>query len=107
MIITVDIAKEFTNKPGARDYEDGKNSGLEFFEKILRPKYIEAQNQDARLKVILDGTEGYASSFLNESFSLLGNEFGPDNVWGRLIVISNEIPKYIEKVKKGVYEIRK
>ena len=107
MIITIDIAKEFTQKPGARDYDDGKNSGQEFYERILKVKYLEVQNTDARLKIILDGTEGYASSFLNEAFSLLGTEFGADKVWSKLIIISNEIPKYIQKVKKGVYEVRK
>ena len=60
-----------------------------------------------KLKIILDGTEGYASSFLNEAFSLLGNEFGAEIAWNNIIVISNEVPKYIEKVKQSVYEKRK
>ena len=107
MIITISIVDEFTNKPGARDYDDGKNSGQEFYESILRPKFMKALEQNARLKIILDGTEGYASSFINEAFSLLGTEFGPDEVWSKLIIVSNEIPKYIKKVKKGVYENRK
>lgn len=107
MIITINIATEFSNKPGARDYKDGKDSGKEFFDILLRPRFIEANNVNGKLKIIMDSTEGYASSFINEAFSLLGNEFGPDLVWNKLIIISNEIPKYIQKVKKGVYEKRK
>ncbi len=103
---TIDIAKQFTNTPGARNYTDGPYSGEEFYDKHLKDAFQEALDENVKLKVILDGTEGYASSFLNEAFSLLGNKFGPDKVWKNLIIISNEVPKYIDKVKKSVYEKR-
>lgn len=103
-MITINIAEEFAKTPGFRTYSDGPKSGQEFYDNLLKEKFQEAQRQNVKLKVILDGTNGYTSSFLNESFRLLGNEFGPDLVWERLIIISNEIPKYIEKVKKSVYE---
>ena len=106
-MITIDIARDFTVEPGARNYGDGPFSGEEFFEKLLKPKFWEAIEKKLKLKIILDGTEGYASSFLNEAFIRLGNEFTPDMVWNNLILISNEIPKYIKKVKQSIYEKKK
>mgnify|MGYP003575776775 CR=1 FL=1 len=100
----INIAQDFAIEPGARNYKDGDFSGEEFFDKLLRPKYILAKQKEVKLKIILDGTDGYASSFLNEAFIRLGSEFGPDEVWNRLVLVSNEIPKYIKKVKESIYE---
>ncbi|HRF22990.1 MAG TPA: STAS-like domain-containing protein [Chitinophagaceae bacterium] len=104
---TINIAQQFTLTPGARYYTDGPKSGQEFYDVLLKKSFIQSLEEGVKLKVILDGTDGYASSFLNEAFSLLGNEFGDDKVWNNLIIISEEVPKYIDKVKKSVYEKRK
>lgn len=106
-MITLNIATEFTDNPGARNYSDGPKSGEEFFDTLLKEKYLQAVAENTQLRIILDGTTGFASSFLNESFGLLGNEYGADEVWNRLEIISNEIPKYIVKVKSSIYEKRK
>jgi phosphomannomutase len=106
-MITINIAQQFTLTPGARYYTDGPKSGQEFYDELLKKGYLQALSDKVKLKIILDGTDGYASSFLNEAFSLLGNEFGADNVWNSLIIISDEVPKYIDKIKKSVYEKRK
>lgn len=105
-MIEIKVLTDFTFAPGARDYEDGKDSGQEFYEKLLKEKFEEAIKFDVKLKIDLDGVEGYPSSFLSESFGLLGNEFGAENVWNRLIIISKEVPKYIKKIKDYVYEKR-
>lgn len=106
-MIEINIASEFTKTPGARNYSDGKKSGEEFFDELLLPRYKIASERGVKLKIYLDGTEGFPSSFLNEAFGRLGNTFPPDEVWGNLILISNEIPKYISKVKSSIYERRK
>lgn len=106
-MLTINIAQQFTTTPGARNYTDGPKSGEEFYDKLLKDAFSKALKEKVKLKIILDGTEGYASSFLNEAFSLLGNEFGAEIAWNNIIVISNEVPKYIEKVKQSVYEKRK
>jgi phosphomannomutase len=85
-MITIDISKQFTLTPGARYYTDGPKSGEEFYEKHLKIEFLNALEQNVKLKIILDGTDGYASSFLNEAFSLLGNEFGAEKVWNNLII---------------------
>lgn len=97
---------DFTFTPGARDYDDGKESGLEFYDNILKDKFQEAMDKGVKLKVDLEGVEGYPSSFLSESFGLLGNEFGSEVVWSNLIIISNEVPKYIRKIEEYVHKKR-
>lgn len=106
-MITIDIPKDFTKTPGWRTYKDGPFSGQEFFDKILKKDFKRAKDQDVKLKIILDGSNGYTTSFLNEAFRRLGEEYGADEVWNRLTIISNEVPKYIERVKKGVYAMEK
>jgi phosphomannomutase len=103
-MITINIEREFTSEPGARYYSDGSYSGEQFYEELLKDKFIEAQSKDEQLKIIMDGTEGFASSFINEAFSRLGKQFGPDEAWGRLEIVSNEMPKYIDKIKQSIYE---
>lgn len=105
-MIEIKILTDFSFTPGARDYEDGKESGLEFYETLLRSKFMEASKAKVKLKVDLDGVEGYPSSFLSESFGLLGNEFGPEIVWNNLLIISNEVPKYIKKIHEYVFKKR-
>ena len=105
-MIEIKISTDFTFAPGARDYDDGIDSGQEFYEKLLKSKFEEALLKDVQLRIDLDGVEGYPSSFLSESFGLLGNEFGGEKVWARLIVVSNEVPMYIKKIKKYVHEKR-
>jgi len=105
-MIEIKISSDFTKTPGARYYTDGSNSGEEFYDKLLKAKYEEAIASGLKLKVDLDGTDGYASSFLNEAFSRLGNDFGAEEVNKNLIIISNEVPKYIKKVKDSIYEKR-
>ena len=101
---TINIALDFSPETGFRTYEDGPFSGQEFFEKMLKSAFIAAEKDDEKLEIVLYGGEGYTSSFLNEAFRLLGKEFGADNVWGRLEIVSNEIPKYVYKIKESVYE---
>jgi hypothetical protein len=105
-MITINVAKDFTTLPGFRYFKDGQFSGEEFFNKILDQAFSEALRNNEQIKIILDGTQGYRSSFLSEAFGLLGNKYGSDIVWNRLILVSNEVPKYIEKIKKAVYERR-
>lgn len=64
MTKTINIASDFSTTPGGRYYEDGEHTGQEFRERFLIPA-IEEFNS---LKIVLDGAEGYPSSFLEEAF---------------------------------------
>jgi len=101
--ITIDIAQEFSDCPGARYYEDGEFSGQEFREKILIPAFLKAD----KITIILDGTEGYATSFLEESFGGLARAYGADIVLSKLNFISEEEPDLIDEIKGYIKEALK
>lgn len=106
-MIEINIAKDFSVETGARLYTDGEYSGQQFYETLLKPKFQEALNSREKLKINLDGTDGIASSFLNEAFRRLGEEFTADLAWTNLILVSNEVPKYITKIQESIYGTRK
>jgi hypothetical protein len=70
--IKIRIATDFSKVPAGRYVTDGNVSGQVFREKMLVP----ALSQGAHVVVDLDGTEGYGSSFLEESFGGLIRNHG-------------------------------
>lgn len=99
-IIKYDVLN-FTEYPGPRYKAQGQDSGEEFYEEILKPKFEEiesAQKKGQRkiLQVNLDNTAGYASSFLDEAFGNLAYDYGGDFVVEHLEIISNEEPDWIQ-----------
>jgi len=74
---TISIADDFTKYPGGRYKKHGKGSGEEFREDFLVPNL----EKDEQIIVVLDGTAGYSSSFLEEAFGgLVRRGFGRDRV---------------------------
>lgn len=102
-MIEIKVSSDFSMYPGARYYTDGEFSGQEFFDKLLDPKFEEALNNKEILCVNLDGTNGFASSFLDESFRRLREKYGEEKVQKNLSIISNEFPKYITKINDAMY----
>lgn len=100
-MITIDISKDYTKSPGGRYIREGLYSGEDFREKFLMPKYLEATRSGETLTVILDGGYGYAPSFLEEAFGGLVRELGDARV-ADIIVVSEEEPELVEKVKKYI-----
>lgn len=74
----IKISSDYAKSPGPRLIAEGKNSGEEFRKKILLPKLKEAIERSIRLEIDLDGTAGYGTSFLEESFGGLIREDGFD-----------------------------
>ncbi len=64
MVKVINIAKDFSRYPAGRNIGDGPWSGAKFREEYLIP----ALEKDCDVEVILDGTRGYGSSFLEEAF---------------------------------------
>ncbi len=92
------VAKEFTDAPGARYTADGPKSGEEFLDDFLRPRFLLAKEAGGLLLVDLDGTWGYASSFVSGSFGALAREFGTDTVRKHLRLKSHENQILLEKI---------
>lgn len=63
MVTEINIARDFSKVPVGRFRTDGPNSGQRFREDFLIPGL-----EKGDVVVILDGTEGYPSSFIEEAF---------------------------------------
>lgn len=83
--------------PGPRYKRLGTASGEEFREWLIREL-----KHDNNLTVNLDGTVGYGSSFLEESFGGLIREGVSDDVVRNIILISEEEPDLIEEIKEYI-----
>jgi hypothetical protein len=99
------ISSDFSETPGARYYTDGHDSGQEFYENHLRSAFKEALEAGQILTVDLDGTEGYATSFLDEAFMRLAKEFGKETALAHIRIISSEEPDWITEIQNYIKEI--
>ena len=68
MVMTYNIAEKFSATPGGRFRKHGPYSGEEFREDVLCKLLESAIASDDTLAIVLDGTAGYGSSFLEEAF---------------------------------------
>ena len=93
---TINIAKDFSNAPGARHRDRGKNSGQEFREDFLEKFFTDGSSEIVVLE--LDGTYGYPVSFLEEVFGGLARIYGSEAVLKRLQFISDEEPLLINEI---------
>lgn len=103
--IEIKIARDFSFSPGPRYIDEGKNSGEKFRKEILATAFQKAIEENKKVIVDLDGTDGYGTSFLEESFGGLIREDGIsyEEIMKRLEIISNEE----DYLKSDVYEYLK
>ncbi|MER0442194.1 STAS-like domain-containing protein [Emticicia sp. W12TSBA100-4] len=99
---TLKISKDFSPTPGARYRTDGKFSGQEFYETVLKRCFEEILKLKYKLKIILDGTHGYATSFLDEAFGTLAKDFGVDVVKNNVVFISEEEPYLVNEINEYI-----
>lgn len=100
---TLIIAKEFVDNPGARDREDGPNSGQEFLEDIFIARFNKAIEGNYLIMVDLTGVLGYPSSFVSGSFGKLSIARGSALLLKHLKFKSDNNPLNCDKV---IYEIK-
>lgn len=100
------IAKEFSRTPGPRLKEEGDYSAELFLEIILADLFDKVIKNKQKLVIDLDGTEGYATSFLEGTFGGLARGFTPKVTLKHLEVVSarqpflvDEILEYIKKAQ--------
>ena len=108
-MITISIAKDFSRIPGARFPEEGDHSGQEFRTSLLLPNLKEAISKKDKLRVILDGTAGLGTSFLEEAFGGLIriDNISYDDILSTLELVSEEDDEYKEEINqyiKDAYE---
>jgi hypothetical protein len=102
--IYLSVAKEFSLTPGARKREDGEDSGEQFLDECLAPKYREARKQGAVLFVDLDGTGGYGTSFLEESFGGLQRMYPAENILDHIEIKTEDEPYQKADIERYVAE---
>lgn len=91
-LIEVKIARDYSTTPGPRYIKEGDNSGELFRQQILYPSFQRALNEKRKIRVDLDGTAGYGTSFLEESFGGLIRVENMDykSIMSYLELVSNE-----------------
>jgi len=94
---TITIATDFAPTPGARHISDGPYSGQLFREQLLQP-WFNRNCGDEMLTIILDGTEGYATSFLEEAFGGLARAIGVQVCLDRIRFVSHEDGLLIDEI---------
>jgi hypothetical protein len=70
MMKTIKIATDYSDTPLGRYPADGDYNGTRFREEFLRP----ALEKEELVAVVIDGVEGYGSSFLDEALGGLVRE---------------------------------
>ena len=88
-MITIDVSKDFSRFPSGRYEKNGTTSGEAFRKKLLEPALREGTD---KVQVLLDGTIGYGSSFLEEAFGGLVrvSGFGARELLARLELVSKD-----------------
>lgn len=92
----INIAHDFAAEPYGRYLEDGDTNGTRFREDFLVP----ALNSKEQIIIVLDSTEGYGSSFLDEAFGGLVriNGFEPNELHEKIEFISEDDPSLITEI---------
>lgn len=103
--MTIDIARDFSLEPIGRYVSDSPVSGEVFREHLLWPALCESQE----VQVVLDGTEGYGSSFLEESFGGLirHHDITEQGFADRVRVVSIEDPSLIIEIQGYVADAQR
>lgn len=100
----ISIAKDFTTTPGFRFKIEGPFSGEEFRETHLEPLF---EKGETNIEVNLDGTAGYATSFLEEIFGGLSRKHGAARCLSVFSFISEEEPELVDEIQGYINDASK
>jgi hypothetical protein len=105
----IKIATDFTTAPGPRYITEGKYSGEEFRKECLLPNLQQAILAKCNLEIDLDGTAGYGTSFLEESFGGLirVDKIDLKTINATLKISSGEEPDLLDEIKEYLEEAHK
>ena len=105
--ITVSVAREFSITPGPRTAREGLHSGEEFLERLLLPRFDQAIAAGTTLVVELDGTAGYATSFLEAAFGGLARARGGAAVTKTLRLVASDEPYLLDEILGYIEDVAK
>jgi hypothetical protein len=96
----ISILDDFTEYPGLRNCSISEHSGEQFYHQLLNPAFKQAYEEKDKLTINLDGTGGYASSFLDEAFGNLVYDFTLKVVRNHIEIVSEEEPHWKEMLQE-------
>ena len=101
------IAEKFSKTPGFRYEKQSPGvSGEEFRDNLLESSYLDALSKKEKLQVVLDGTDGYLTSFLEEAFGGLQRSLMKkgmkENILSTIEIVSNEEKHWIIEIERYV-----
>jgi hypothetical protein len=101
-IVELHISKDFSKTPGPRYISEGMYSGEHFRDSCLYDKVKQAIEEGTILKVYLDNTLGYATSFLEEAFGglIIERDLNYYDIRKVLKIVSTEEEYLIDDIKK-------
>jgi len=102
--LILNVANDFSPRPGPRTKAEGNFSAEEFLETVLLKRFDEAVKERSVLLVDLDGGYGYATSFLEGAFGELARKRGIDIVSSHITIKSDEEPYLIDSIQKYISE---
>lgn len=103
--IIINISKDYTTTPGVREELEGDFPGEEFLNLILLPKFKLALAENKKLLIELDGTAGYATSFLEAAFGGLARIYKDSHiVLNTLEFTSADDPFLVEDITQYILE---
>lgn len=101
--INIKIAEDYTKTPGVREEIEGDFPGEKFLASILHPKFKQALEEKKKLYVDLDGTAGYATSFLESAFGGLCRIYkDPKIILENIILKSDDDPFLVDDIKEYI-----
>jgi hypothetical protein len=104
---TLSVAKDFTKIPGFRyRRQSPTTSGEQFRDELLEPLYLEAVESHQKLQVLLDGTNGYLTSFLEEAFGGLQRKHLNQNVLDVIELVSDDEKHWVDDIKRYIQNAR-
>lgn len=107
--ITINIAKDFSKYPGPRYIVEGDFSGELFRRDFLAPAIKKAIQNNESVEVVLDGTSGFGTSFIEEVFGGLIREdkILYEEIKKRVHIISNEEDYLLDDIKQYLLQAKK
>lgn len=94
---------DFAEAPGPRFIGQGKHSGEQFYVEVLNDKMAQCIKENKELEVLLDGTAGYPSSFLDQAFGELVYDFSQAIVEKRVHIVTTVNNRRKVKLENETY----
>ena len=106
-MLEINISRDYTDSPGGRYIEEGEYSGEDFRDKLLYPKYLEAQRLHEKVHINFDGCYGYGTSCLEEAFGGLVREYKVHDFLKSIELTSTEDETIPDLIRKYVSDAEK